>query len=260
MNIRTVLVDDEPLALRRLAMTLDDMQEVEVVGTARDGVSAARVIAENAPDLVVLDIQMPGRSGLNLAAALPSEQRPEVIFVTAFERYAADAFDVEATDYLLKPVRPERLRQAIERVRRLLILKRNQARLLIEAKVAETGRAAVADEASGAFPNALWVPTRDGEIRVGARSVAWIEAAADYVILHTPLRSHMVRATISSMEKVFDPALVRRVHRSAMANLAMVEEVRRPGRGAMVLVLRDGVTIPVGPNHTEAVASALKIR
>lgn len=258
MTMRVVLVDDEPLALRRLAMTLQDIAGIELVGTARDGISAADVIANTAPDLVILDIQMPGRSGLSLAAALPAEKRPEVVFVTAFEHYAPDAFEVEAADYLLKPVRPERLRQAIERVRRLLALKRSQAKAGTADIVAGTEPAI--DESSGEFINALWIPTKGGETRVGAQSIIWIEAAADYVILHTHLRSHMVRATISGLEKVFSPTLIRRVHRSSMVNLTTVEQVKRPGRGGLILVLTDGTEVTVGPNYAEAVSAALKLR
>jgi len=258
-TMRVVLVDDEPLALRRLALALQDITGIELVGTARDGISAAEVIANTTPDLVILDIQMPGRSGLSLAAALPAEKRPEVVFVTAFEHYAPDAFEVEAADYLLKPVRPERLRQTVERVRRILALKRAHAK--VAALDAGAGQdPASLDESSGEFINALWIPTKGGETRVGGQSIIWIEAAADYVILHTHLRSHMVRATISGLEKVFSPTLIRRVHRSSMVNLNTVEQVKRPGRGGLILVLTDGTEVIVGPNYAEAVSAALKLR
>lgn len=261
MNIRTVIVDDEPLALRRLTMALDDIPDVELVGSAQDGITAGNTIADSAPDLVILDIQMPGRTGLSLAASLPLENRPEIIFVTAFEHYAPDAFEVEAADYLLKPVRPERLRQAIERVRRIMVLKQSHARTAdLEAMLAVQQGGEPQDETTDDLPNALWVPTKGGETRVGAQSIVWIEAAADYVILHTHARSHMVRATISGLEKVFSPKLVRRVHRSSMVNLALVEQVKRPGRGGLILTLTDGTEVPVGPNYAEAVVAALKLK
>lgn len=259
MTLRAVLVDDEPLALRRLALALQDIDGVEVVGTASDGVGGERLIADQAPDVAILDIQMPGRTGVSLAASLTGEARPEVIFVTAFEHYAPDAFDVEAADYLLKPVRIERLRQAIERVRRRIDLRSARADAqTLSAELSELRRTQQ-DEAADNLPNAVWAPTRHGEIRVGARQIVWFEAAGDYVIVHTATRSHMLRATLTELEKLFSPSLVRRVHRSAMVNMALVEEVRRPGRGALTLVLEAKVEVSVGPNYTEAVAAALRL-
>ena len=117
-SLRVLLVDDEALALERLEALFDDIDGTEVVGTALDGREALEKIEALTPDLVMLDIQMPGKSGLRVAADLPAEKRPEIVFATAFERYAPDAFDVEAADYLLKPVRFDRLRQAVERAKR----------------------------------------------------------------------------------------------------------------------------------------------
>lgn len=259
MTLRVVLVDDEPIALRRLAMALQDVAGVEVVGTAGDGLTAGALIADKAPDVVILDIQMPGRTGLSLAASLPADDRPEVIFVTAFEHYAPDAFDVEAADYVLKPVRIDRLRQAIERVRRRIALRSAEASVAsLSAEVEELARQRSVETGDG-LPNALWVPAKGGDVRVTAAAIVWIEAAGDYVIIHTAHRSHMVRATLTELEKVFSPELIRRVHRSAMVNLALVEGVKRPGRGAITLVLEAKTEVPVGPNYAQAVAAALKL-
>jgi len=259
MSLRIVLVDDEPIALRRLAMALHDVEDVEVVGSAGDGLSAEALIKAKSPDLVILDIQMPGRTGLSLAASLPAESRPEVIFVTAFEHYAPDAFDVEAADYVLKPVRLDRLRQAIERVRRRLAMREAHASVAsLTARVEEMAQQRTADPQDG-LPNAIWVPAKGGEVRVPAASIVWIEAAGDYVIIHTAHRSHMVRATLTELEKVFSPTIVRRVHRSAMVNMTQVEGVKRPGRGALTLVLEAKTEVAVGPNYTDAVSTALKL-
>lgn len=259
MSLRVILVDDEPIALRRLALALQDISGVEVVGTAGDGLTAETLIADTAPDVVILDIQMPGRTGLSLAASLPEEDRPEVIFVTAFEHFAPDAFDVEAADYVLKPVRIDRLRQAIERTRRRIAMRSAQSSLkTLTAEVEELSRQRVAGASDGR-PNALWIPSKGGEVRVNAGSIIWIEAAGDYVIVHTQHRSHMIRATLTELENVFSPELVRRVHRSAMVNMTLVEGVKRPGRGAITLVLEAKTEVPVGPNYTDAVAAALKL-
>lgn len=259
MTLRVVLVDDEPIALRRLAMALTDVAGVEIVGTAGDGNSAERLIQKESPDLVILDIQMPGRTGLSLAAALPAETRPEVIFVTAFEHYAPDAFDVEAADYVLKPVRIDRLRQAIERVRRRIAMREAEANVATLTARVETLTQQREEDPGDGFPNAVWAPAKGGEVRVTAAAIVWIEAAGDYVIIHTAHRSHMLRGTLTELEKVFSPTLIRRVHRSAMVNLTLVEGVKRPGRGALTLILEAKTEVAVGPNYTDAVATALKL-
>src|SRR3954466_3142708 len=154
--LRTILVDDEPLALERLQVFFRDIGDVEIVGTARDGKEAAEKIGALKPDLAILDIQMPEQNGLRVAATVGNgEDRPEIIFVTAFEQYAPDAFEVEAADYLLKPVRFDRLWQAVERAKR-----RKRLRAL-------AGRAeALAEAGEGAHEDGLWVPTRCGAVFV----------------------------------------------------------------------------------------------
>jgi DNA-binding LytR/AlgR family response regulator len=240
-----LLVDDEPAALERLQALFEQISGVEVVGSARNGREALEAITAHAPDLVMLDIQMPERSGLSVAASLPPDDRPEIVFVTAFETYATDAFDVEAADYLLKPVRFDRLRLAVERARRRRGLK--PAAAASEPVVSE------ADAAS------FWVPSRTGHVRVSSLDIDWIEAAKDYVLLHTSTRSHIHRATMTALEDMLDPELLTRVHRSAFVNLSRVQEVQRFGKGLISLVLRDGVVVAVGPTYVKAVLSRLRI-
>ena len=247
MNLlRTVLVDDEPLALERLQFFFGDIADAEVVGTARDGREASEVIARLKPDLVLLDVQMPHQNGLRVAATLPLEDRPEVIFVTAFEHYAADAFEVEATDYLLKPVRYDRLWQAVERAKR----RRRMRQIAAHATEAP---------AAPAHDNGFWVPTRNGSVFVPVESIDWIEAARDYVMLHTATRAHMIRMSMRALEGKVDPNELMRVHRSAFARPSHVTEVQRTGRTISGLVLQDGAVVQVGPNDAKAVAQRLGI-
>lgn len=246
--MRILLVDDEPAALERLAALLSQAPDVSVVGTARNGREAAQAIADLHPDLVLLDIQMPEASGLAVAAALPPEDRPEIIFVTAFELYAADAFEVEAADYLLKPVRFDRLRQAIERARR------RQSQRTALARAADA-LAAPADE----DPDVFWVQVRTGFVRVPLGDIDWIEAAKDYVLLHTATRSHIHRATMNALERKLNPAELTRVHRSAFVRPARVAEVKRLGKGLISLVLQDGVNVAVGPSYVNAVTERLAL-
>jgi two-component system LytT family response regulator len=222
------------------------LPDVEVVGTAGDGKEAAAAIAALRPDLVMLDVQMPEKSGLAVAADLAIGDRPEIVFVTAFEQFAPDAFEVDATDYLLKPVRFDRLRQAIERAKRRRTLQQAAAR-------------PAASPEAGAYDDAIWVQVRNGSQRVPIDSIDWIEAARDYVMLHTAVRSHIHRATMSALQRSLDPAGLMRVHRSAFVRPSLVEGVQRHANGSMTLTLRDGATVPVGPNYVEAVTGRLRL-
>jgi len=249
--LRTLLVDDEPLALDRLNVFFRDIAGADVVGTARDGREASEKIAALKPDLVILDIQMPEQNGLRVAATLSDgEDRPEIVFVTAFEQYAPDAFEVDAADYLLKPVRFDRLWQAVERARRRKYLR------------AMAGRAEALDQsdaAQGGHDDGIWVPTRSGAVFVPIETIDWIEAQRDYVMLHTATRSHIVRMSMRALEDKLDPGQLVRVHRSAFARPGNVVEVQRMGKTINALVLRDGAIVQVGPNYSKTVAERLKL-
>lgn len=245
MELRVLLVDDEPAALERLSALFSQIPDTELVGVARNGREAAQAIADLSPDLVMLDIQMPELSGLALASELQAETRPEIVFVTAFEVYAADAFAVEAADYLLKPVRFDRLRQAVERARRRRTLQKAYEQAEAAAPVRENDL------------DGIWVATRQGHVRVAVSEIDWIEAAKDYVLLHTATRSHIHRITMSALEQALDPGKMIRVHRSAFVSPDRVEAINRLGKGLIALVLRDGVAVPVGPTYVKAVQSRL---
>jgi two-component system LytT family response regulator len=245
--LRTILVDDEPLALERLAVFFKDIEGAEVVGTARDGREAAEKIEQLKPDLAILDIQMPEQNGLRVAATLAAGARPEVIFVTAFEQYAPDAFEVEAADYLLKPVRFDRLWQAVERAKRRKYLR----------TMAGKAEAAEANGAAAGHDDGLWVPTRAGAVFVPVETIDWIEAQRDYVMLHTATRSHILRISMRALEEKLDPTQLIRVHRSAFARPGQVVQVERLGKTISALVLKDGAIVQVGPNYAKSVAERL---
>jgi DNA-binding LytR/AlgR family response regulator len=251
-----LLVDDESLALDRLRTFFDDIEGVEVVGQARDGDDALNQIQQLTPDLVILDIQMPGRNGLRAAADIAVEPRPEIVFVTAHEHYAPDAFDVDAADYLLKPVRFDRLRQAVERARRRRTLREQAERTgKLEQEISElrsNGQAVSYDQ------EGFWVPERDGQRRVPIEMIDWIEAARDYVLLHTSVRSHLLRTTMSALEERLAGSALLRVHRSAFVRPDKVVEVKRANR-SLALVLADGANVQVGPSYVSAVKAALAL-
>ena len=251
--MRVLLVDDEALALDRLRTLFADIEDVEVAGQATDGDMALEQIESLNPDLVILDIQMPGRNGLRTAAALDADKRPEIIFVTAHEHYAPDAFEVDAADYLLKPVRFDRLRQAVNRARRRREL-REQAeqsgKLLEEVEALRSKGGSRSDDAG------FWVPERHGHRWVPIEAIGWIEAARDYVLLHTETRSHMLRATMAALEEKLDGTGLMRVHRSAFVRPEKVAEVRRANR-SLTLVLDDGAHVQVGPSYIDALTDKL---
>ena len=242
--LHVLLVDDEPLALRRLETLFGDIDDAEVVGTASTGEEAEDRIARLRPDLVMLDISMPQKSGIRVAADLVADPRPEIIFVTAFEQYAPDAFEVDAADYLLKPVRFDRLRQAVERARR--------RRAMRDA----------ADRIAGATPaenreEAIWVQVAGGNLRLPIAQIEWVEAARDYVLLHTSTRSYIHRISMTALEQLLDPAKLMRVHRSTFIRPALVKAVQRLGKGLIALEMEDGAIVQVGPSYVRAVLDRL---
>ncbi len=236
--MRILIVDDEPLAVLRIEHALAGIKAVEIVGSAADTDEAAEAVRKLRPDLILLDIEMPGATGLEFAATL-LDAGPEVVFVTAFEHYAARAFEVEAVDYLIKPFEDDRLHAAVRRAMRRA-----------------AGDDAPASSAP-AYDQAIWAPTKTGSVRVPVESLEWIEAAGDYVLLHTGSRSHILRGTLTALGKRLDPAVIPRVHRSAMVRLASITEVRRGRWGRVDLVLESGSVVGVGEMYQEDVERAL---
>lgn len=244
-RLRVLLVDDEPLALRRLATLFEDIDDTEIVGTAATGREAEAQIAALRPDLVMLDISMPQKSGLRVATDLASDERPEIVFVTAFEQYAPDAFEVEAADYLLKPVRFDRLRQAVERARRRRALRDAADKL------------AAMPHADATREDAIWVQVSNGQIRLPIDQIEWIEAAKDYVMLHTATRSYIHRISMTALEALLDSGELTRVHRSTFIRPGLVAGVQRLGRGLIALEMRDGAVVQVGPSYVKTVLARL---
>lgn len=240
-GLRALLVDDEPLARSRLSILLARRKDIQVVGEAGDAEEAVQAIEALNPDVVFLDIEMPGRNGLELARAL--RERPDlgVIFVTAHYQFAVEAFEIDAIDYLLKPVEPERLDIAL--------LKAERARAVTGEDIDETPV-----QAGEGYANALWVQSRTGMIGVPLHTIDWIEAARDYVLLHTDSRSHILRATMTSLEQQLDPALMVRVSRSAFVRRDAIKGLSPQGRGGLIAVLKSGAGVRVGATFVAGVS------
>jgi DNA-binding LytR/AlgR family response regulator len=238
--IRVLLVDDEPLALRGLENALEADCGVEIVGTATNGAAAIQAIRSLTPEVVFLDIQMPGLNGLEVASAISTDCAPEVIFVTAFEQYAVEAFAVEAVDYLLKPIEAGRVLQSIQRVRR-----RRAALATLKTDFEFSNTTA-----------SLHFPDRHGGFSIPQSEIVWIEAAKDYALVHTEKRSYMLRTTMADLADQLQPPL-RRVHRSAYVAIDRVQRTVSSGKGVFSVILNGDIEVQVGPSYARAIRSEL---
>lgn len=234
MSIRTMIVDDEPLAVERLQMLCAREPRIALVGTATDGEAALRLIEGLKPDLVMLDIAMPLLDGIGVARAVGRMGiRPAVIFVTAFEGFAVEAFDLAAIDYMLKPVAHDRLTRAIDRVEAAL---RNRA--------PETTPAPA--EPQPDWAEEFWVPHRSELIRIATDQIDRIEAERDYMRLHVDTHSYLLHQTISSLEERLDPQQFVRLHRSHIVRRDHIARLRHDGSGVWFAALTDGNEIRIG--------------
>jgi DNA-binding LytR/AlgR family response regulator len=254
-HIRTVIVDDEPLAIERLRLALHEIEGVEVVGHARDGTAAIGAIRDARPDLVLMDIRMPGLNGIEVAEALNENDEAHVVFVTAYTRFAPQAFDVEAVDYLVKPVEFDRLRIAVDRVRERMA-DREAVREAAAIKAANDSPAAGAPR----HKQELWVRRRGRSIRVPVEAVHRLEAEADYVRLHTHNDSFLLRGSMGEMERALDPKAFVRVHRSHMVRIDHVTRIDRCDQGATVLRLDSGEEVPISRRLKAQVKARLGAR
>ncbi len=253
--MRVLIVDDEPLAVEHLRRRLRDAPGVVVVGEAGDGDSALEEITALDPDVVLLDVQMPGQTGMEVARALAGRTRPEVIFVTAFVDHAIEAFELDAADYLLKPVRADRLVEAMNRARRRLEYRARPAGPPETSPVSPAAPPA----STGGYEDEFWIKQREGYVRVNVAQIRRIEANRDYALIHTRTRTFILRTTMGDLEQRLDPRQMLRVHRSAFVRPDTVERVERNGRNLMRLHTVDGAAVDVGVRYAKRVAEALGI-
>ncbi|HXR16336.1 MAG TPA: LytTR family DNA-binding domain-containing protein [Terriglobales bacterium] len=230
--MRALIVDDEPLARRGVALRLGKCGDVEIVGECADGSSAVEKIIELAPDIVFLDVQMPGMDGFEVLRALPKENLPGVIFLTAYEQHAVRAFEVHALDYLLKPVDDERFTAALERARKLVD---SASKTVMAERILQ-----MLDHGAEKYISRFTVRTGARIQIVLAEDVVWIGAAGDYAELHTRSRSHLLRETMSSLEQKLDPARFLRIHRSRIVRTGSILELRSIENREFTLKLADG--------------------
>jgi two-component system LytT family response regulator len=268
-QIRTLIVDDEALSRRGLEIRLRTAGDFDVIGQCANGREAIDAVRSHQPDLVFLDIQMPGLSGFDVLAQLPTDSLPMVVFVTAYDQFAIRAFEARAVDYLLKPVDESRFAAAIEHIRELRQQRNaaSQRDRLVEllADVSGTGEIDAEDllaRGRSALPQARnsVLPIREGRetIRLDTKSIDWIDAAGDYMCIHAGSRTHILRGTMKELEDVLDPRLFQRVHRSTIVNLARVKTLRSHMNGEYFLTLDGGHELKLSRTYRDKVEYFLK--
>jgi two-component system, LytTR family, response regulator len=265
-DIRALIVDDEPLARRGIRQLLTPYPDIVVVGECRNGREALRALATLTPDLVFLDIQMPGLDGLGVIRVHGVERMPAVVFVTAHDEYAVRAFEAQALDYLVKPLVEARFHATIARVRErrriaaAVTLASRLSALLAEAGGRPGGPGGA--PAGARDPRAggrLAVPTETGELLLDAGEVEWIAARDYHAVVHARGKAYRVRESLATLEARLDPARFVRVHRSAIVQLDQVRELRLGGPSGddAAVVLRDGTRVPVSRRRLAQVRSLL---
>ncbi len=236
--LRLLIADDEPLATERLQLLLARCDGVDLVGTASDGESAVRMAEALDPDLVLLDIAMPGLDGIEVARALSSRRpSPAVIFVTAFDQFAVAAFEVAAVDYVMKPVEPARLERALARARTYLAARTADAPPLPTSRYLEE----------------FWASDMSGLVRIATRDIDRVSAERDYMRLHVGPRSWLIHHSMNAMEDGLDPARFIRLHRSAIVRRDIIAGFARNASGRWIARLADASEQPVGRLYSDAV-------
>ena len=232
-KLKTLIVDDEPLAVERMQVICSKIGELQVVGTASDGAQALRLVDALTPDLILLDMTMPEVDGMSVAKSLAKKaERPAVVFVTAHDNYAVEAFDLDAVDYVLKPVKPERLERAVSRA---------------------LARRGDGERTDSTWLDELWIPHRSELIRIATSEVGRIDAERDYVRLHVgegeAARTYLLLQTIAGLEKRLDPAKFIRIHRSTILRRDRITGLRHDGLGVWSVELADGEALRIGRTY-----------
>jgi two-component system LytT family response regulator len=261
-TLKVLIVDDEALARRGLKHRLSSIAEVEVMAEARNGREALKAIRESQPDLVFLDIQMPGMGGFEVVAELQGEDMPAIVFVTAFDEYAIKAFEANAIDYLLKPIEDSRLHEALLRVREILdqkrAIKHKQSLLKLLGDITGEKVASMKDLSARGVEKMKRMEVSKLGIKDGGRvtwvpqnEIEWIDAAGDYMCVHARGQTHIMRKTMKELEAELDPTLLQRIHRSTIVNIKKVREMQSHINGEYFLTLEGGHTIKLSRTYKD---------
>ena len=261
--LRTIVVDDEKLARRGLALRLATISQVDVIAECANGQEALEVIRAESPDLVFLDIQMPGMDGFDLVCELQADAMPLIVFVTAFDQYALDAFKIHAVDYVLKPIDEERLEEAVARAvarhAQQSLGSKEQLMALVSGRntAGGAGELVTEDTPSPNWPERLTI--KDGNqfqfIRVA--DIQWIDAAGDYMCVHAAGKTHIMRTTMKQLEALLNPSIFLRVHRSTIVNSNVITGAQTLSNGEYLLTLEGGSQLKVSRSYRDKVKHLL---
>jgi two-component system LytT family response regulator len=260
--IRAIVVDDEPLARRGLMLRLARLDGIDVIAECANGSQALGAVAEHMPDLLFLDIQMPGMSGFDVISRLQQDNMPMIVFVTAYDEYAVAAFEVRAMDYLLKPIDDERLADSVERAKALQAGQGAAAnkQQLLDLIIGITGKSAqsvsqMLRDHTGGQSHQSRLAIRDGAETTLLKipDIDWIDAAGDYMCIHANDETHIMRTTMKELESRLDPATFQRVHRSTIVNLSRVEKVISHINGEYYLLLAGGQSVKMSRSYRDKV-------
>ena len=250
-SITTLIVDDEPLAREGIKQLLQSHTDIMVVAECGDGFKAIELIETYNPELIFLDIEMPEMDGFEVLEEFPPGYHPAVIFITAFNQYAVDAFTVNALDYILKPVDPERFAVALDKARQNLMLKATSE---INQKFFDLIKTMKANEPPS---RRLLIKTPGRIFFVELNEIDWVEAAGDYVWIHARGEKYLIRETMNEMETRFENAGFIRIHRSTIVKIDCIKELQPLFRGDYVVILKNGTKLTLGKTYRDKVLSSL---
>ncbi len=261
-TLRVIIVDDEELARKGLEMRLKEFPQVELLASCANAKEAVSAIIEHEPDLIFLDIQMPGKTGIEMIKDIQVDILPMIIFVTAFDSFAVDAFKMHAVDYLLKPVENERLLEAIDKAshQKALISVADEKQKLLKLIVSLTGKSESAigelldnEDDAGGHIDRLAIKDGSSITFVPIKDIDWIDAAGDYMCVHVSGETHIMRTTMKDLESKLSPSIFQRVHRSTIVNLQRVEKVSSHINGEFHLTLSCGSSLKMSRSYKEKV-------
>ena len=272
--LRVVVVDDEPLALRLVKSMLQEIPFVEVLATCKNGREALEAVSKHCPDLLFLDIQMPGMNGFEVVRRLQGDTIPLVVFATAYDQYAIEAFEVDAVDYVMKPLEDERLAQAIQRARERLQLqaaaaasdkgpadiKGNLLHSIEKIERAHSGTATepAAEQAQGSDAvRKLAIKDRGRITMLNQAEIEWIDAAGDYMCVHAAGETHVMRSTMKELQQQLCGDTFKRIHRSTVVNLNFIAKIKVLSKGEYELTLESGAQIKVSRNYRQPIKEYL---
>ena len=259
--LRALVVDDEHLARRGLVMRLAGIEGIEVVGECKNGEEALAAIQNDAPDVMFLDIQMPGLTGFDVVQRLQADTMPSIVFVTAFDAYAFDAFRVNAVDYLLKPLEEDRLRESVARVRNLHAARDAAAEKaqLLELVVSLGGAAAGGEGGPPSLDTPGFLPIKDdGEIHfVPLDLIEWVDAAGDYMCVHADNETHILRSTMKELLRRLSDARFLRIHRSTVVNQNFIARVQPHPSGDYGITLHNGTQLKVSRGQRDTIKALI---